>query len=157
MASFTRRSLALGLCAVIGACATGPESRVVVEDVTDEALQFINAFRRENGLPPVFSDRGVIRAAETQARLMASADRLSHDVAGDLAKRLDKAGFVKNAAAENVGAGHASAERAVSSWQRSPGHRANLLMKEATRIGMVRAEAPGTRFRRYWALILVGP
>ncbi len=157
MTTLTRRSAALGLCGFLAACATGPRRDAVVQDVTEEALPFINAFRRENGLPPVASDRGVIRAAETQARLMAEAEKLSHDVDGDLNKRLNRSGFAKNAAAENVGAGHASAERAVASWQRSPGHRANLLMKEATRIGMVRADSAGSRYRTYWALILVGP
>lgn len=157
MTTMTRRSAALGLCGLLAACATGPERTGVVQDVTEEALPFINAFRRENGLPPVTADRGVIGAARTQARLMATADKLSHDVDGDLVKRLNGAGFAKSAAAENVGAGHASAERAIASWQRSPGHRANLLMKEAARIGMVRADSPGSRYRTYWALILVGP
>ncbi len=145
------------LAAVLSACATAPDRSAAVQDVSHEALPAINAFRRENGLSPVSVDSAVVRAAEAQARAMASADKLSHDVDGDLVRRMNGAGFAKNAAAENVGAGHASSERAVASWQRSPGHRSNLLMKEATRIGMVRAESPGSRYRTYWALILVGP
>jgi uncharacterized protein YkwD len=35
-------------------------------------------------------------------------------------------------------------------------HRANLLMPDAIRIGMARSDAPESRYRNYWALILAG-
>jgi uncharacterized protein YkwD len=60
------------------------------------------------------------------------------------------------AAAENVGAGHRSLQEAMASWERSSGHRANLLMSSATRIGIARVDAPGKPYGVYWALVLAG-
>jgi hypothetical protein len=57
-------------------------------------------------------------------------------------------------AAENVGAGHSSVEDAINAWIRSPHHHENMLMKDATRFGMVVADAPNSRYRNYWALDL---
>ena len=87
---------------------------------------------------------------------MAARQQLSHEVDGDFETRMIKGGYKKQAGAENVGAGHADVAETLAAWQRSPGHRANLLMPEATRFGMAKADAPETRFRNYWALILAG-
>jgi uncharacterized protein YkwD len=85
---------------------------------------------------------------------MASANVLSHEIGGDFTSRMNSAGFVYANAAENVGAGHTSVADAINAWIRSPHHRENMLMKDATRIGMVRADAPNSRYRNYWALDL---
>jgi uncharacterized protein YkwD len=145
------------LGASLASCASAPMPQAVTtRDWSVEALGPINAFRAEHGLKPVSIDSAVIRSARRQAMAMASAGIVSHDVAGSFDARMRGDGFAKVAAAENVGAGEASVTEAIERWKRSPGHRANLLMKEVTRIGMVRAEAAGTRYRAYWALVLVG-
>lgn len=154
---FTKRAAVLLFCAALAGCATPPEESVVVRDLSREALPFVNAFRAEHGLPPLVIDGGVAAAAERQARAMAAKGHLSHDVAGNLDRRLTAAGYGKSAASENVGAGDATAEGAIERWKRSSGHRSNMLMREVTRMGMVRAETPGTRYKAYWALVMVGP
>jgi hypothetical protein len=125
-----------------------------VEDVSQEAVGLINQFRASNGLPPVIVDAALIDAARYQAVAMASANVLSHEIGGDFTYRMNSAGFVYANAAENVGAGHTSVADAINAWIRSPHHRENMLMKDATRIGMVRADAPNSRYRNYWALDL---
>jgi hypothetical protein len=45
-------------------------------------------------------------------------------------------------------------QAAIDSWQRSPGHQANLLMREVTRIGVARVNAPGKPYGTYWAMVL---
>ncbi len=154
---FTKRAALLLVCAALAGCASAPPGPVAVRDLSRDALPHINAFRAEHGLPPLAIDSGVVAAAELQARAMASKGVLSHDVAGDLDRRLTAAGYGKSAASENVGAGDATAEGAVERWKRSSGHRSNMLMRDVTRMGMVRAEAPGTRYKAYWALVMVGP
>ncbi len=42
-------------------------------------------------------------------------------------------------------------------WQNSPEHNRNMLMPQVRRIGVARVDAPGTRYKRYWALILTSP
>jgi uncharacterized protein YkwD len=127
---------------------------VPVRDVSYEAVGLINQFRASNGLPPVSVDSSLVDAARYQAVAMASANVLSHEIGGDFTSRMNSAGFVYANAAENVGAGHSSVEDAINAWIRSPHHHENMLMKDATRMGMVVADAPNSRYHNYWALDL---
>ena len=153
-----KRLLGLGMIASAGlaSCVSLPKSRYPAHDVSELALAGINAFRAENGLQPLKIDTGLIELAKDQAGVMAARQQLSHEVDGDFESRMNKGGYKKQAGAENVGAGHADVAETLAAWQRSPGHRANLLMPEAIRFGMAKADAPEARFRNYWALILAG-
>lgn len=147
--------LLVGLC--VSACTTMSDHdarQVETQDVTSEAIRHINAFRAQNGLNPVVYDSSLVGMASRQVVVMASKDVLSHEVDGDFVKRMNANGFRDAEGAENVGAGHASIERAIKSWIASPGHRSNMLLKNATRVGVVRADAPWSRYRNYWALII---
>jgi uncharacterized protein YkwD len=158
-APLSRRALltSLGLSVLLASCARlQPPSRFDAVDVSDEALKGINSFRAENGLGPVTVDRSLVSLAKDQAGMMAAENKLSHEVGPDFVTRMNEGGFKKQTGAENVGAGHANVETTLASWQRSPLHRANLLMPDAVRIGMARADAPESRYRNYWALILAG-
>lgn len=146
--------VALTALTLAGCVTTGVQKNVQTQDVSSEGLVLINAFRAEHGLKPVMIDRDLVRAAELQVIAMASKDVLSHEVAGDFNARMNAAGFSRAAAAENVGAGHQTVENAIKSWIASPHHRDNMLMKDATRIGLVRGSAPGNRYSSYWALEL---
>ncbi|MDB5593951.1 MAG: hypothetical protein JWM36_912 [Hyphomicrobiales bacterium] len=118
------------------------------------AAALITRFRAAHGLGPVRVDPALTRAAREQAQAMASAGVLSHDVGGGFGSRMSAAGLGYVPAAENVGAGHRSLGAAIASWERSPGHQANLLMSEATRIGIAKVDAPGKPYGVYWALVL---
>lgn len=131
---------------------SGDDRRVETQNVTSDALVHINAFRAKNGLKPVTGDDNLVSIASKQVVVMASNDVLSHEVDGDFVKRMNAAGFHDAEAAENVGAGHANVEMAINSWIASPHHRDNLLLKSATRVAVVRADAPWSRYRNYWAL-----
>ncbi len=155
--SFNRLVLVGLVATLLAACVSAPKQftgNVPVQDVSQEAVGLINQFRASNGLPPVIVDAALIDAARYQAVAMASANVLSHEIGGDFTARMNSAGFVYANAAENVGAGHSSVADAINAWIRSPHHRENMLMKDATRIGMVRADAPNSRYRNYWALDL---
>jgi uncharacterized protein YkwD len=153
------RELALGAFALlVASCTTTSQKQVSthvpVEDVSQEAVGLINSFRASHGLSAVIVDPTLVEAARYQAVAMASANVLSHEIGGDFNARMNSAGFVYANAAENVGAGHTSVEDAINAWIRSPHHRENMLMPDATRIGMARADAPSSRYRNYWALDL---
>jgi uncharacterized protein YkwD len=115
----------------------------------EKAASIISAYRVSNGLSPVTVDPRLNRAAEHQARAVAAAGKLSH---GSFASRMDQYG-VMGYAAENLSAGSPSVNGAVDRWKASPGHNRNLLMPEARRIGLARADAKGG-YGRYWALVL---
>ena len=44
----------------------------------------------------------------------------------------------------------------LARWKASPQHNANMLIPQIRRIGIARMDAPTTRYRRYWALVLAG-
>ena len=150
-----RSILMISLALLVAGCMTmsgNNERRVETQDVTAEAVKLINEFRAQNGLKPVAYDSTLVSMASRQVVVMASKDVLSHEVDGDFVKRMNSNGFKDAEGAENVGAGHASVENAIKSWIASPGHRSNMLLKNATRVGVVRADAPWSRYRNYWAL-----
>lgn len=130
---------------LFGAGAQAAPARASAGDQGVAAL--VTRVRAANGLGPVRMDPALTRAAQRQADAMAAAGVLSHEIGGAFGARMNAAGLGHVPTAENVGVGHRSAEAAIASWQRSPGHAANLLMNGVTRIGMARSGA-------YWAMVL---
>ena len=119
-----------------------------------EASRRISAYREAHHLPPVILDESLIRIAQAQADAMAGANHLSHEIAGSLDHRLDAAHHRKGYAVENVSAGYATADAAIGGWQRSAAHNANLLYGPMRHMGIAAADAPGTRFKTFWALVM---
>ena len=116
--------------------------------------QRISAYREAHDLAPVTLDSSLVAIAQAQADAMAGANHLSHEVAGTLDHRLNAAHHAKGYAVENVSAGYATADAALSGWQRSPPHNANLLYGPMRHMGIAAADAPGTRFKTFWALVM---
>ena len=127
---------------------------VVVRLDPDEARARISAYRETHDLSQVALDPALMALAQAQANAMASANHLSHEVSGSLDHRLNAARHAKGYAVENVSAGYATADAAIAGWQRSAGHNANLLDGNMRRMGIAAADAPGTRYKTYWALMM---
>src|SRR6476620_4070330 len=72
------------------------------------AASMVTRIRAAYGLGPVRIDPALTRAAEQQARSMAAAGVLSHDIGGSFGSRMNAAGLGRVPTAENVGAGHRS-------------------------------------------------
>jgi uncharacterized protein YkwD len=121
------------------------------------AAAMISNYRTNNGLPAVALDPALMRMAEEQARAMAARNKLDHDVAGSFRARIMRSGFDAGAAAENISAGYHTMAEAFSGWRDSPHHRANMLLKPATRMGIAAVYAPGTKYKVFWALVLAAP
>jgi uncharacterized protein YkwD len=123
----------------------------------DAAASMISGYRRNNGLGDVSLDPQLMRMAEDQARAMATKDKLDHDVAGNFQQRLRKSGYRAATGAENIGAGYHTLAEAFSGWRDSPGHKANMLLKGATQMGIAAVYVPNTKYKVFWALILAAP
>ena len=131
--------------------ATGPVTTRA--EHASAAAAAISAYRKAHGLPAVRVDYALMQAAEEQARALAAADRLSHDLAGSFSGRMRRHG-VGGTAAENLSAGPQTVDAAIGRWKVSPAHNENLLLPGATRIGLVEAQAPNSRYKRFWVLVL---
>ena len=119
----------------------------------ESAAELISTFRLKHGEIRVVRDATLDRIAQEQARAMASKDDLSHEVLGPFARRIAPARAGR--AAENIAYGHDSFEKTLGQWIDSSGHRRNLLLHNASRVGVASARDAGGK-RTYWAMVIAG-
>ncbi len=122
-----------------------------------EAARHVSAMRAAAGLGPVTVSATLNAIAAVQADAMARAGVMDHNVAGGFARRLRSGGYAWAVAAENIGAGYRSMEEAFLAWYESPGHRANLLARGVTEIGIASAFNAASPYGNFWALVLGCP
>ena len=113
----------------------------------------ISSFRLKHGEVRVVRDATLDRIAMEQARAMASKDELSHDVLGPFGRRVAPA--KAGSAAENIAYGYDSFEKTLGQWIDSSGHRRNLLLRNASRVGIASARNASGK-RTYWAMVIAG-
>src|SRR5215475_9289939 len=113
----------------------------------------ISAFRLKHGEVRVVRDATLDRIAMEQARAMAAKDELSHDVLGPFGRRVAPA--KAGSAAENIAYGYDSFEKTLGQWIDSSGHRRNLLLRNASRVGIASARNASGK-RTYWAMVIAG-
>ncbi len=123
------------------------------------ALKMINAYRVSKGLKPLRLDPKLALAAKRHAEDLARKDRISHygSDGSDPWERLERAGYKPALAAENVGTGQVSLAEVFAGWKKSPGHNANLLLPDATQMGIALVKRPDTEFKTFWVLALGRP
>jgi uncharacterized protein YkwD len=110
----------------------------------------ISAYRRAHGLPAVKMDGRLNEVALKQARAMAATGTVSHSAGGEFSTRV--ASLRKSRAAENIGAGFLSFAEMLKQWEDSTGHRENLLMAGARRIGVASVDNAKSPYRKFWAM-----
>jgi uncharacterized protein YkwD len=165
---WSARLAGIAMLAVLGACAGGGEppaepsfyrSLAVADAKVDAAAaaSMISGYRGNNGLATVTVDPELMKLAEAQAQAMARLDKLDHNVIRAFSDRLSSQGYRAATAAENIGAGYHTLAEAFSGWRDSPPHRANMLLKGATRMGIAAVYSPKSKYKVFWALILAAP
>jgi hypothetical protein len=119
----------------------------------ESPAELISGFRLKHGEVRVVRDATLDRIALEQARAMAAKDHLSHEVLGPFTRRIAPARAGR--AAENIAYGYESFEKTLGQWIDSSGHRKNLLLHNASRVGIASArDASGKR--TYWAMVIAG-
>src|SRR5215813_13690261 len=119
----------------------------------DTPADLISGFRAKHGEGKVVRDSTLDRIAQEQAHAMAAKDNLSHDALGPFLRRMSpsKAGR----AAENIAYGYDTFEKTLGQWINSSEHRKNLLLHNASRVGIASAKDPSGK-RTYWAMVIAG-
>jgi uncharacterized protein YkwD len=119
-------------------------------------------FRREQGAPPVRPSRLLEQAARGFAQFMAGSGQYGHQADGrEPVQRTRAAGYDECLVAENIAfqynsAGFGTQELAegfFEGWRDSPGHRRNMLDRDATETAVAIA---GNAQGRYYAVQLFG-
>src|ERR1700761_8769248 len=113
----------------------------------------ITAFRLKHGEIRVVRDAVLDRIAADQAREMAAKNDLSHEVLGPFTRRI--APSQAGRAGENIAYGYNDFERTLVQWINSPEHRKNLLLHNATRVGIASAKTADGK-RTYWSMGIAG-
>jgi uncharacterized protein YkwD len=158
---------ALAALAALGGCAQSapPEQPTFYQDLAQHdvtldaaaAASMISGYRGNNGLAPVVLDPELMRLASEQAHAMAAHDKMDHDIGRPFQERIRNSPIAGSVAVENISAGYHTLAEAFSGWRDSPPHRANMLNRSATRIGIAAVYAPASKYKVFWALILAGP
>jgi uncharacterized protein YkwD len=116
--------------------------------------ELISGFRHQHGEGKVTTDAALNRIAREQAQAMAARDVLEHDALRPFSARVTQLGSVRSA--ENIAYGYDSFPKTLGQWTESSGHRTNLLMHGASRIGIASARSAKSG-RTYWAMVIAAP
>lgn len=124
-----------------------------------QALKLVNNYRAEQGLQPLALHPQLEQAALAHAQDLADYDRISHfgSDGSDPWERVQRTGFDPQVAAENVGTGQLTFGELFREWKLSPDHNSNLLLPDATHMGIAVVQNPDTQFKTFWSLVLGAP
>jgi uncharacterized protein YkwD len=114
--------------------------------------EMISNYRVRHGEGRVTLDRKLNQIAQEQAAAMAARETLDHGVLAPFSSRMANSG--SDRAAENIAYGYDNFVQTLDQWIGSDGHRKNLLLHGASRVGVASSKS-ATR-RTYWAMVIAG-
>jgi len=125
----------------------------------EKARDIINQYRRDNKLKPVKLNAELTEAAKGHSRDLSKWDRISHygSDGSNPWDRVKRTGYKARLAAENVGTGQIDFQEVMRGWKASPGHNKNLLLADASEMGLALIQDPKTEFKSFWTLVLASP
>lgn len=114
----------------------------------EKLFELTNKERARHNLPPFKLNPLLARAARAHSQNMASQDKLAHVLDGKTpADRVKSTGYAYRYVGENVAWGlNIPLEQTMTDWMNSEGHRANILKKEFTEIGLGYARAKDGKY-----------
>lgn len=128
-----------------------------VSAVEKEVVRLVNVERQKNGLNPLELDAELSKVARLKSQDMATKGYFSHTspTYGSPFDMMKQFGIKYSAAGENIAMGQPTAEAVVKAWMNSEGHRANILSKSFTKIGV--GYYKGNNGSPYWTQMFIKP
>ena len=128
-----------------------------VDTYQREVLRLVNAERAKRGISPMeLANYTALSAAQLRAQELAEVFSHTRPNGSDCFSVLDEAGVSYGYAGENIAWGYNSLStpaEVVEEWMNSPGHRANILTPEFTKLA-VGYYCEGSDY--YWVQIFIG-
>lgn len=120
-----------------------------------EVLRLVNQERKKQGLNELVLNHTLNGVATKKAEDMRDNNYFSHQSAryGSPFEMLQSFGVHYSSAGENIAAGQKSAQQVMNDWMNSSGHRANILNKNYTELGVGYVE--GGAYGTYWVQLFV--
>jgi len=122
----------------------------------EQILNLVNKERKAEGLSELSLNSSLSNIARLKAEDMADNKYFSHNspTYGSAFDMMKKYGITYRTAGENIAKGQKNAESVMTGWMNSQGHRANILKKEYTELGVGYAvDKNGTP---YWVQMFIG-
>ena len=129
-----------------------PEKNQVADTYEKEVVRLVNIERRKNGLNELEYDWQLSRVARYKSTDMSENNYFSHTspTYGTPFQMMKSFGISYKSAGENIAKGQSLPKEVVEGWMNSSGHRANILNKSYTHIGVGYAEKG-----RYWTQMFI--
>ncbi|RDW15730.1 transporter [Oceanobacillus arenosus] len=107
-------------------------------NVEQEVIRLVNTERANAGLPALKYDWELARVAKHKSQDMKTKGYFSHTspTYGSPFTMMQNYGIHYKSAGENIAQGQRTAKEVVNAWMNSSGHRANILNKNYTHIGI---------------------
>ncbi|WP_078414858.1 SafA/ExsA family spore coat assembly protein [Priestia abyssalis] len=121
-----------------------------IKQFEQQVVQLTNQERAKYGLKPLVSDWELARVARFKSDDMRDKNYFSHTspTYGSPFDMIKNFGITYRSAGENIAAGQKTPEEVVQAWMNSSGHRANILNKDFTHIGV--GYSKGGSYGVYW-------
>jgi len=115
-----------------------PEIELSVSSFETEVIRLVNIERTKNGLSSLTHDWELSRVARYKSQDMKDKNYFSHTspTYGSPFDMMKSFGISYRSAGENIAKGQTTPQKVVTAWMNSPGHRANILNKSYTHIGV---------------------
>lgn len=128
---------------------TGNES--TQSDFAAQVVKLVNAERAKAGLSALASDALLDKVALAKAKDMSNNNYFDHQspTYGSPFDMMKQFGVTYSYAGENIAKGQKTPQEVVTAWMNSEGHRANILSKNFTQIGV-------GYYNGYWAQEFIG-
>lgn len=122
-----------------------------------QVVNLCNGYRKQQGLSPLTMNWQLERMARIKSQDMRDHHYFSHTspTYGSPFHMMSTFGIAYTSAGENIAAGQPSPKAVVTSWMNSPGHRANILNKSYSQIGV--GYASGGQYGSYWTEEFIRP
>lgn len=118
-----------------------------------QIVDLVNAEREKAGLAPLTLDKKVTAAAQVRAEEIRQSFSHTRPNGSNFSTALKEQNVSYRRSGENIAWGQPSPEAVVNAWMNSSGHRANILNKNFTKIGVGYFQYNG---RNYWSQLFVG-
>ena len=121
--------------------------------VASKLLNLVNKARNENGLSSLKLNSSLSNVAQKKAEDMKNNNYFSHTspIYGSPFDMIKNFGISYKTAGENIAKGQKTAEDVFNAWMNSSGHRANILNKNFTQMGI-----GYTSGNTYWSQMFIG-
>ncbi|MEY8275312.1 CAP domain-containing protein [Blautia marasmi] len=125
-----------------------PDNDTENADFVRQVVNLVNQERAKAGLSPVTADTSIQAAAQVRAKEIEKSFSHTRPDGSSFSTALTQQGVTYRGSGENIAWGQKTPEQVMNGWMNSEGHRANILNKNFTKIGVgYHQNASGTN---YW-------